>query len=230
MAHRIIGNHTKQDLIDWKNEQNAPAGVKVQKYKNSKKILDSQRYRFKGDFANMDQLESEWSKFEQILKKKSKEMDEKIPSIINSVIKDKINLDAKIKELDVFWSQNKPETADNPVAALNILKTTTEKINVIKDDFNKNCKAIELLKSNCSNPNKLENMKKEVEQLLLKTQNIEPKEVKKEDEELLKEVANMLNLDCDDPRRLNNIKKEVIEPLKLIAKLLNLERVFIVLI
>lgn len=32
----------------------------MEKYKNSKKILDSQRYRFKGDFANMDQLESEW--------------------------------------------------------------------------------------------------------------------------------------------------------------------------
>ena len=209
-----VQNFTKNKEM-WQKE--------MEKYKNSKKILDSQRYRFKGDFANMDQLESEWSKFEQILNKKSKEMDEKIPSIIRSVIKDKNRLNDEIKKLDEFWSKNKPETADNPVDALAVLKTSTEKINVIKDDYSKNCKAIELLKEQCSNPNKLENLKKEVEALLARSQDVEGKELKKEEEDLLKSVADMLKLEIEEPKKLNNIKKEIIEPLKLIAELLNVE-------
>ena len=104
-------------------------------------------------------------KFVKRIKKKKITIDtEKIPSIIKSVIKEKGRLDEEIRKLDDFWSKNKPETADNPVAALAILKNATEKINVIKDDFSKNCKALELLKSQCSNPNKLEGMKKEVEE------------------------------------------------------------------
>ena len=139
----------------WKNE--------MEKYKNSKKILDSQRYRFKGDFANMDQLESEWNKFEQILNKKSKEMEDKIPSIKDKVKGDKAKLDEDIKNLDKYWSDNKPETADNPVAALNILKKTTEKINAIKDAYSKNCQASELLGLEFGDPNKLDNMTQEVD-------------------------------------------------------------------
>ena len=70
----------------WENE--------MEKYRNSKKLLDSQRYKFKGDFANIDQLESEWSKFKQILEKKSKEMENKISSSFIWKIK---SLQSKIK-------------------------------------------------------------------------------------------------------------------------------------
>ena len=209
-----VQNFTKNKEM-WQKE--------MEKYKNSKKILDSQRYKFKGDFANMDQLESEWNKFEQILNKKSKEMDEKIPAIIRSVIKDKNRLNDEIKKLDEFWSKNKPVTADNPVAALAVLKTSTEKINVIKDDYSKNCKAIELLKDQCSNQNKLNNLKKEIEELLAKSPEGEAKELPKEEEDILKSIADILRLEIEDPKKLNNIKKEIIEPLKLIAQLINLE-------
>ena len=149
-----VKNFTKNKEM-WKSE--------MEKYKDSKNLLDSQRYRFKGDFANLDQLESEWSKFEQILNKKSKEMESKIPSIKDKVIKDKEKIDEEIKKLDQYWSANKPESADNPVAAIEILKKTKEKINDIKEAYEKNCKAAELLELECGDPNKLDNMTKEVE-------------------------------------------------------------------
>ena len=139
----------------WKNE--------MEKYKNSCKILDSQRYRFKGDFFNMERLESEWNRFEQILNKKTKEMEDKIPSIKDKVKGDKAKLDEDIKNLDKYWSDNKPETADNPIAALNILKKTTEKINAIKDAYSENCQASELLGLEFGNPNKIDNMTQEVD-------------------------------------------------------------------
>ena len=136
--------------------------LEMDKLKNSKQILDNQKYRFKGDFANMDQLESEWNKFQQILQKKQKEMDEKIPSLVKQVEADKVTLSQELKNLEAYWAQNKPETADNPVSALNILDKTSEKINTIKDAFLKNITASKLLKLESENPNRLENIEEEV--------------------------------------------------------------------
>jgi dynein heavy chain 1 len=137
--------------------------LEMEKFKNSKQILDSQKYRFRGEFTSMEQLESEWNKFEQILQKKQKEMDEKIPALVKQVEADKINLSQELKNLESFWAQNKPETADNPAAALKVLEKTSEKINSIKDAFIKNCTAAKLLKLESENPNRLDNITHEVE-------------------------------------------------------------------
>jgi dynein heavy chain 1 len=66
-------------------------------------------------------------------------------------------------------------------------------------------------------------MKKEVENLLAKTQNIETKELNEEEQKNLKSIANILKLEIDNPNKLDNIKKEILEPLKLISQLLDLE-------
>ncbi len=50
-------NNLKNDLI---------------RYKNCKNILEKQKYRFSNDFIDMDKVESELSKLQQILKKKWK--------------------------------------------------------------------------------------------------------------------------------------------------------------
>ena len=138
--------------------------LEMNKFKNSKQILDSQKYRFRGEFTSMEQLESEWNKFEQILQKKQKEMDEKIPALVKQVEADKINLSQELKNLESFWAQNKPETADNPAAALKVLEKTSEKINSIKDAFIKNCTAAKLLKLESENPNRLDNITHEVDE------------------------------------------------------------------
>ena len=137
--------------------------LEMDKFRNSKQILDTQKYRFRGDFANMDQLESEWNKFEQILQKKQNEMKEKIPSLMTQVKADQSTLLQELINLENYWKQNKPETADNPSSAINILEKTTEKINVIKDAFLKNCTACKLLQLESVNPDRLGKITREVD-------------------------------------------------------------------
>ena len=137
----------------------------MEKFRNSKSILDSQKLKRNRNYSNinMDQLESEWNKFEQILNKKQKEMDEKIPSLVKQVEEDKKRISQELKNLEIYWSQNKPETADNPTVALKILNDTSDKINSIKDAFLKNIQASKLLKLESENPSRLENITHEVE-------------------------------------------------------------------
>ena len=149
-----IQKFTENEKI-WQEEMN--------KIKNSKQILDNQKYRFKGDFANIDQLDSEWNKFEQILEKKKKEMNEKLPALIKQVQAEQKILNEELKNLEEFWAQNKPERAEDPTSALKILERTTEKINVIKDTFLKNCTASKLLKIDSEKPERLEKITSEVD-------------------------------------------------------------------
>ena len=90
-------------------------------------------------------------------------MDEKIPSLVKQVEEDKKRISQELKNLEIYWSQNKPETADNPTVALKILNDTSDKINSIKDAFLKNIQASKLLKLESENPSRLENITHEVE-------------------------------------------------------------------
>lgn len=80
----------KKKLKSWQGD--------MDKYKNSKKILDKQRFHFPSDFTNMEQMESEWSKFKQILDKKSKSMEDQIPAIQARITADEVGINDKIKE------------------------------------------------------------------------------------------------------------------------------------
>ena len=90
-------------------------------------------------------------------------MKEKIPSLMTQVKADQSTLLQELINLENYWKQNKPETADNPSSAINILEKTTEKINVIKDAFLKNCTACKLLQLESVNPDRLGKITREVD-------------------------------------------------------------------
>ena len=147
----------KNNLKAWQND--------MDKYKNSKKILDRQRFHFPPDFTNMDQMESEWSKFKQILSKKSKSMEEQIPTIQARISADEVVINDKIKELETYWSQKKPYKAESPTEALNVLSVSNNMVKAIKDDYVRNCKAKELLGMEFSDPNKLDSLEEDINDL-----------------------------------------------------------------
>ena len=147
----------KSKLKNWENE--------FEKYKNSKKILDKQRFRYPNDFTNMEQMESEWNKLLSQVKKKTKVMDEQIPAIRARVEADEVRINDKIKDLEKYWNEKKPNKSENPSDALNILKTANNMLKEIKDDYIKNCKAKELLGMDFSDPNKLDGLEEDIKDL-----------------------------------------------------------------
>jgi dynein heavy chain 1 len=148
---------TKKNLKNWQCD--------MDRYKNGKKILDKQRFHFPGDFCNLDQLESEWSKFKQIHTKKCKSMDDQIASIQARLNAESNVINKSIQELDLFWEKSKPFKADSPSDALTSLSIAENMLKRVKEDFIKNCKAREMLGMEFSDPNKLDPIEEDIKDL-----------------------------------------------------------------
>jgi dynein heavy chain 1 len=125
------------------------------RYKNCKNILEKQKYRFPNNFIDMDKVENEWSKLKQILEKKSRLMEDQLPTLEARVKADESRLNEKIKKLENFWSEKNPEKADTPSEALKIISEANNQLLNVKDDYIRNCKAKELLNMDLTDQNRL---------------------------------------------------------------------------
>jgi len=106
-------SQVKKNLDNWQ--------ANMDKYKSSHGILAKQKYKFPNDFLKIDKVEKEWNSFKQILKQKSDAMEEQIPGIKARITAEESIINESIQKLEAFWAEKKPETADTPRAALDIL-------------------------------------------------------------------------------------------------------------
>lgn len=147
----------KKNLQNWESEFNS--------YKSGKLILDKQRYRFVGDSCNINQIESEWGKFNKILSKKDKAMSDQIPAIQTRISAESTNIINRIKELENYWSTKKPYKADNATEAINIIATAEGMLKRVKDEYIRNCKAKEMLGLEFSDPSRLDSVDEDIRDL-----------------------------------------------------------------
>ena len=127
--------------------------IEMDKYKKAHTILQKQKFSFPQKFKKLDELNKEWNNFLNILKEKSNIMKEKEPGA------------KAIAELEKYWSEKKPDKAENPDEALEVLSEAKKLIEEVNDDYVKNCKAKELLEMDYSDPNKLNNLYEEIKDL-----------------------------------------------------------------
>ena len=147
----------KKNMNNWKND--------LTRYKNCKNILEKQKYRFSNDFIDMDKVESEWSKLQQILEKKWKLMEEQIPTLQGRIQADESRINERIKKLDNYWNEKNPEKANSPSEALKILNEANTQLVNVKDDYIRNCKAKELLDMDIGDPNRLNPIEEQIASL-----------------------------------------------------------------
>ena len=150
-------SQVKRNLDKWQ--------IDMDKYKNSHGILTKQKYKFPNDFLKIDKVEKEWNNFKQILKQKSDAMEEQIPGIKARINAEESIIKERIDKLEKYWSEKKPDKADNPSEALDILNEAKKQREEIKDTYVKNCKAKELLGMEFGDPNKLDNISEEIKDL-----------------------------------------------------------------
>ena len=150
-------SQVKQNLDKWQAD--------MDKYKNSHGILVKQKYKFPNDFVKIENIEKEWNKFKQILKQKSDAMEEQIPGIKARILAEESNINERIQKLEQYWAEKKPDRADNPSEALEILNEAKSVIEEVRDVYVKNCKAKELLGLDYGDPNKLDNLSEEIKDL-----------------------------------------------------------------
>ena len=214
----------KKNMNNWKND--------LTRYKNCKNILEKQKYRFSNDFIDMDKVESEWSKLQQILEKKWKLMEEQIPTLQGRIQADESRINERIKKLDNYWNEKNPEKANSPSEALKILNEANTQLVNVKDDYIRNCKAKELLDMDIGDPNRLNPIEEQIASLrevwnalnniFSRVESykdtpfvaVNPEKTKKEIEEALIEINNLppkiRNYEAAEivKKRLEQMKKE----------------------
>ena len=150
-------SQVKRNLDKWQAD--------MDKYKNSHGILAKQKYKFPNDFLKIENIEKEWNNFKKILKQKSDAMEEQVPGIKARILAEEANINERIKTLETYWAEKKPEKADNPTEALEILNEAKKIIEEVQDAYVKNCKAKELLGLESGDPAKLDNLSEEIKDL-----------------------------------------------------------------
>ena len=146
-----------KNLSKWQTE--------MDKYKKAHTILQKQKFNFPQKFKKIEELDKEWNNFLNILKEKSNVMKEKEPGAKARISAEEATITARISELEKYWSEKKPDKADNPSEALEILSEAKKLIEEVNDSYVKNCKAKELLEMEYSDPNKLNNLYDEIKDL-----------------------------------------------------------------
>lgn len=120
----------KKKLNDWKN--------KVNLYKEAQNILISQRYTFPTGWIFVDQLNGEWSAFNEILTRKDQLIQSQILMIQSKLNDEENTVNLKTNQLVNEWELNKPVSqVFESELALNILEKYETKLYLIKKEHDK---------------------------------------------------------------------------------------------
>ena len=137
--------------------------IDMNKYKTSHKFLIKQKYKFPNDFLKIDKVNKELNNFKIFLIQKYDAINDQ--EIKTKIYAEERSINKRIEKLKKYWYKKKPNKANNPLKALDILNKAEKQIEEIKDTYVKNCKAKELLGMKFSDSNTLDNIYEEIKDL-----------------------------------------------------------------
>ncbi|KNC98573.1 uncharacterized protein SPPG_06258 [Spizellomyces punctatus DAOM BR117] len=138
----------------------------VQTFKSSQKVLERQRYQFPNDWLYVDNVEGEWSAFNEILARKKKAIQEQIAGLQVKIVAEDKMVEQKIRDIAADWDKSKPLQGDimpdEAVASLNIFEGRLLRL---QDDYNQVSRAKEALDLDRRADNKLQPILEELRDL-----------------------------------------------------------------
>ncbi|RIA96574.1 dynein heavy chain [Glomus cerebriforme] len=138
----------------------------VEIFRNGQKTLERQRYQFPSDWIYIDQIENEWSAFNQILKRKDNAIKEQVDSLKQKIITEDKVVEGKIKEIVAEWVEAKPIQGDiKPDIATNTLNIYESRVTRLKEDYDIVCRAKEALNMESASEDRLDPVLEELRDL-----------------------------------------------------------------
>ncbi|KPM05539.1 dynein heavy chain, cytoplasmic-like protein [Sarcoptes scabiei] len=136
----------KTKILQW--------GKQVEIFKEGQRILERQRFQFPNNWLHVDNIEGEWSAFNEIMKRKDASIQQQITSLqVKIVAEDKL-VESKSVDFLNEWDRGKPvQGSINPKEALNRLTIFETKFNHLhedRDNIMRAKEALELLEPNVS--------------------------------------------------------------------------------
>lgn len=135
-------------------------------YQNGQKTLERQRYQFPSDWLYVDQIEGEWSAFNEILTRKNNAIQEQVAGLqMKIVAQDKI-VAKKVQDVIAEWEQVKPVQGDiKPDVATNTLNIFEGRVTRLKDESDMVSRAKEALDLDLTTDDRLDPVLEELKDL-----------------------------------------------------------------
>ncbi|KAL6300243.1 dynein heavy chain, N-terminal region 2-domain-containing protein, partial [Sparassis latifolia] len=121
-------------------------GPMIELCASGEKTLERFRYQFPEDWLYSDQLQGEWSAYNEILKRKNDSIQEQLAGLqLKIVAEDKI-VENKINDTIQEWEQTRPvQGSMRSDTALNVINVFEGKLNRVQEEYDLVCKAKEAL-------------------------------------------------------------------------------------
>ncbi|KAJ3336987.1 hypothetical protein HDU93_001788 [Gonapodya sp. JEL0774] len=118
----------------------------METFKNGQKTLERQRFQFPNDWLHSDQVDGEWSAFNEILARKNYSIQDQISGLQVKIISEDKAIDHKVTMILSEWEKGKPVQGNmRPDTALNNLSVFEGRLVRLKDEYDHVCRAKEAL-------------------------------------------------------------------------------------
>ncbi|KXS20765.1 hypothetical protein M427DRAFT_130976 [Gonapodya prolifera JEL478] len=118
----------------------------METFKNGQKTLERQRFQFPNDWLHSDQVDGEWSAFNEILARKNYSIQDQIAGLQIKIISEDKAVDQKITVILGEWEKGKPVQGSlRPETALNNLSVFEGRLARLKEEYEHVCRAKEAL-------------------------------------------------------------------------------------
>ncbi|KZT06248.1 dynein heavy chain [Laetiporus sulphureus 93-53] len=121
-------------------------GPMIELCASGEKTLERFRYQFPDDWLYSDQLQGEWSAFNEILKRKNDSIQEQLAGLQLKIIAEDKIVENKINDIIQEWEQTRPVQGNMRAdTALNAINVFEGKLNRIQEEYDLVCRAKEAL-------------------------------------------------------------------------------------
>lgn len=150
----------KKEMLVWDKQ--------VEVYREAQRILERQRFQFPNNWLHVDNIEGEWSAFNEIMKRKDSAIQTQVASLQSKIVAEDKAVETRTIEFLNDWEKNKPVSGrtrpDDALQQLQIFETKFSRLKEERDNVAKAKEALELQESAIPN-NSSERMNVVLEEL-----------------------------------------------------------------
>ena len=104
-------------------------------YKEGQRILERQRFQFPNNWLHVDNIEGEWSAFNEIMKRKDASIQQQVSSLQVKIVAEDKSVESRTVDFLHEWERGKPvEGSTAPKEAINRLTIFETKFNHLRED------------------------------------------------------------------------------------------------
>ncbi|XP_028159308.1 dynein heavy chain, cytoplasmic isoform X5 [Ostrinia furnacalis] len=128
----------KREVLAWEKQ--------VDVYREAQRILERQRFQFPAQWLHVDNIEGEWSAFNEIMRRKDSSIQTQVASLQQKIVAEDKAVEARTLEFLAEWERSKPtDGSTRPEDALARLQAMETRYTRLKDERDNVAKAKEAL-------------------------------------------------------------------------------------